>query len=233
VNLGFARAAGVPALLVGDIDRGGVFASFVRTIAVLEAADQAHIAGFLISKFRGDVSLLSPGLVMLEELTGRPALGVLPFATGIGIDAEDAIDWALLRSGGAPLDDDVLRVVVVALPRMSNHTDVDPLAVEPGVVLRFARPAAGLADADLIVLPGTRATVKDLTWVRDQGIDAALRRHVASGRPLLGISVYPKLDNPISDERVGPPPGVGRRVGRGDILWLMVLIFGTTPTRSR
>jgi adenosylcobyric acid synthase len=213
VNLGFARAAGVPALLVGDIDRGGVFASFVGTLAVLEAADQAHIAGFLINKFRGDVSLLSPGLVMLEELTGRPALGVLPFASGIGIDAEDAIDWALLRSGGAPLDDDVLRVVVVALPRMSNHTDVDPLAVEPGVVLQFARHAAELADADLIVLPGTRATVKDLTWVRDQGIDAALRRHVASGRPLLGIcGGYQMLGTVIDDpveSRAGLVEGLG------------------------
>ena len=99
VNMGFARAAGVPAVLVGDIDRGGVFASFVGTLAVLDPADQALIAGFLVNKFRGDVSLLKPGLDRLEQLTGRPTLGVLPFADGIGVDAEDAIDWALLRVG--------------------------------------------------------------------------------------------------------------------------------------
>jgi adenosylcobyric acid synthase len=213
VNMGFARAAGLPALIVGDIDRGGVFASFVGTLAVLDAADQALVAGFLVNKFRGDVSLLKPGLDMLGQITGRPVLGVLPFADGIGIDAEDAIDWALLRSGGPPLGDDVLRVTVVALPRMSNHTDVDALACEPGVVVRFARQAAELADADLVVLPGTRATVSDLAWLRERGIDEAVMRHAARGLPVLGIcGGYQMLGTLIDDDvesGAGQVPGLG------------------------
>ena len=201
VNMGFARATGMPTVLVGDIDRGGVFASFVGTLAVLEPADQALIAGFLVNKFRGEVSLLKPGLDKLESLTGRPTLGVLPFAEAVGVDAEDAIDRALLRSGGPPLGVDVLRVTVVALPRMSNHTDVDALACEPGVVVRFARHAAELADADLIVLPGTRATVTDLAWLRERRIDDAIARHVARGLPVLGIcGGYQMLGGLIDDD---------------------------------
>ncbi len=213
VNLGFARAADVPVLLVGDIDRGGVFASFVGTLAVLEPADQALIAGFVINKFRGELDLLRPGLDMLAGLTGRPTAGVLPFAGDIGVDAEDAIDWALLRSGGPPLGEDVLRVSVVALPRMSNHTDVDALAVEPGVVVRFARQAAELADADLIILPGTTSTVADLTWLRERGIDRAVGRHAAAGKPVLGIcGGYQILGRQVDDDvesRAGSVPGLG------------------------
>ena len=213
VNMGFARAAGVPALLVGDIDRGGVFASLVGTLAVLEPADQALIAGFVINKFRGELALLRTGLAMLEQMTGRPVCGVLPYAEGIGVDAEDAIDWALLRSGGPPLGDDVLRVAVVALPRMSNHTDVDALAVEPGVVVRFARHAAELADADLVVLPGTRATVPDLAWLRERGIDAAIGRHAAAGRPVLGIcggfQMLGTLIDDLVESKAGTVPGLG------------------------
>jgi adenosylcobyric acid synthase len=213
VNMGFARAAAVPTLLVGDIDRGGVFASFVGTLAVLEPADQALVTGFLVNKFRGDVSLLTPGLEMLERLTGRPTLGVLPYADAVGVDAEDAIDWALLRSGGPPLGSDVLRVTVVAFPRMSNHTDVDALACEPGVVVRFARQAAELADADLIILPGTRATVTDLAWLRERGMGEAIARHVARGWPVLGIcGGYQMLGTVIDDgveSGAGQVPGLG------------------------
>jgi adenosylcobyric acid synthase len=213
VNLGFARAAGLPAILVGDIDRGGVFASFVGTLAVLDPADQALVAGFVVNKFRGERALLQPGLDMLEELTGRPVLGVLPFTDGIGVDAEDAIDWALLQSGGPPLGDDVLRVTVVAVPRMSNHTDVDALACEPGVVVRFARQAAELADADLLILPGSRATVRDLAWLRERDIDKAVARHVARGLPVLGIcGGYQMLGTLIDDDvetGSGQVPGLG------------------------
>jgi adenosylcobyric acid synthase len=213
VNMGFARAIGLPTLLVADIDRGGVFASLVGTLAVLEPADQALIAGFVVNKFRGDVNLLTPGLDMLEQLAGRPTLAVLPFLTGLGVDAEDAVDWALLRGGGPPLGADVLRVTVVALPRMSNHTDVDALACEPGVVVRFARHAAELAGADLIVLPGTRATVTDLAWLRERGIDHAIARHVASGMPVLGIcGGYQMLGTVIDDDvesGAGHIPGLG------------------------
>jgi adenosylcobyric acid synthase len=201
VNLGFARAAGVPALLIGDIDLGGVFASFVGTLAVLEPADQALIAGFVVNKFRGDRALLDPGLAVLEGLTGRPTYGVLPFVRDIGLDAEDSVDPALLLSGGPPLGDDVLRAHVVALPRMSNHTDVDALAVEPGVVVRFVSEPAELADADLVVLPGSRSTVADLIWLRDRGLDVALARHAAAGRAVLGIcGGYQMLGTAIDDQ---------------------------------
>jgi adenosylcobyric acid synthase len=201
VNLGFARATGVPTVLVADIDRGGVFAALVGTLAVLEPADQALVAGFIVNKFRGDRTLLKPGLGMLEELTGRPVLGVLPYTTGIAVDAEDAIDWALLQSGGPPRGDDVLRISVVAFPRMSNHTDVDALACEPGVVVRFAQQAAELADADLVILPGSRATVGDLAWLRERQIDEAVVRHAARGLPVLGIcGGYQMLGTLINDE---------------------------------
>jgi adenosylcobyric acid synthase len=129
------------------------------------------------------------------------------------VDAEDAIDWALLRAGGPPLGADVLRVTVVALPRMSNHTDVDALACEPGVVVRFARQAAELADADLVVLPGTRATVTDLAWLRERRIDDAIARHVARGLPVLGIcGGYQMLGTAIDDDvesGAGQVPGLG------------------------
>jgi adenosylcobyric acid synthase len=213
VNMGFARAVGAPALVVGDIDRGGVFASFVGTLAVLEPADQALVAGFVVNKFRGDRALLEPGLRTLREITGRPVAGVLPFVTGIGVDAEDAIDWALMRSGGPPAGEDVLRVCVVALPRMSNHTDVDALAVEPGVVVRFARHAAELADADLIVLPGTRATVSDLRWLTGRGIGEAIARHAAASKPVLGIcGGYQMLGTVVEDP---VESGAGRVAGLG------------------
>jgi adenosylcobyric acid synthase len=213
VNMGFARAAGVPAIVVGDIDRGGVFASLVGTLALLDPADQALIAGFVVNKFRGDRDLLEAGLTRLEQITGRPTFGVLPFIPDIGVDAEDAIDWAMLRSGGPPVGDDILRVSVVALPRMSNHTDVDALAVEPGVVVRFVRHAAEVSDADLVVLPGTRSTVKDLAWLTERGLDLAIGRHAAEGKPVLGIcGGYQMLGTVIDDpaeSKAGRLPGLG------------------------
>jgi adenosylcobyric acid synthase len=213
VNMGFARATGVPVVLVGDIDPGGIFASLVGTLAVLSPADQALIAGFVVNKFRGDRALLEPGLEMLRELTGRPTLGVLPFVGDIGLDAEDSVDRALLLSGGPPIGDDVLRVHVVALPRMSNHTDVDALAVEPGVVVRFITGPAEMAGADLVVLPGTRSTVADLAWLRGRGLDVALERHASAGRPVLGVcGGYQMLGTVIDDpveSGTGPVPGLG------------------------
>ncbi len=213
VNMGFARASGTPALLIGDIDRGGVFASFVGTLAVLDPDDQALIAGFVVNQFRGDRGLLAPGLAMLEQITARPTFGVLPFVRGIGVDAEDSVDRALLLSGGPPQGDDVLRVNVIALPRMSNHTDVDALAVEAGVVVRFVTEPAELADADLVVLPGTRATVADLGWLRARGLDVALARHAGAGRAVLGIcGGYQMLGTLINDpveSKAGEVPGLG------------------------
>jgi adenosylcobyric acid synthase len=187
-NMGLARARNLPVIVVGDIDRGGVFASLYGTLALLEPADQALVSGFVINKFRGDQSLLQPGLTQLTALTGRPVLGVVPYLPQTWIDAEDAV--ATYGSYG-PQDADGsaegLRIAVIRLPRISNFTDVDALALEPGVTVRFVSSPAELADAHLVILPGTKATVADLAWLRARGLDAALVKRAADGRPVLGI----------------------------------------------
>ncbi|MEW2395058.1 cobyric acid synthase [Streptomyces sp. NPDC046862] len=194
VNMGIARNARprLPVLVVGDIDRGGVFASFFGTVALLSREDQECVAGFLVNKFRGDVSLLEPGLDMLRDLTGRRTYGVLPFRHGLGIDEEDGLRVSLRgtvrESNVAPgVGEDVLRVAVCAIPLMSNFTDVDALAAEPGVVVRFVDRPEELADADLVVIPGTRGTVRALEWLGERRLADALVRRAAEGRPVLGI----------------------------------------------
>lgn len=213
-NMGLARAAGLPVLVVGDIDRGGVFASMFGTLALLDAADQAQVAGFVVNKFRGDPALLAPGLDMLRELTGRPVYGVLPWLPGLWLDVEDSLDLESDRGESAPpLGADVLRVSVVRLPRMSNATDLDALAAEPGVLVRFATRPEECADADLVVLPGTRATVEDLAWLRARGLDDVLLARAAAGRPLLGIcGGYQMLGRAIDDT---VESGAGRVDGLG------------------
>ncbi|MDP9432777.1 MAG: cobyric acid synthase [Actinomycetota bacterium] len=213
-NMGLARAAGLPVLVVGDIDRGGVFAALYGTVALLEPADQALIAGFVINKFRGDPALLAPGLRMLTSLTGRPVTGVLPHVPGLWLDGEDSLDLEGQREVAPPMaGEEALRVAVIRLPRLSNVTDVDALSCEPGVLVRLVTRPEQLADADLVVLPGTRATVEDLGWLRRQGLDAALARHAAAGRPVLGIcGGYQMLGRTIDDpveSGAGPVTGLG------------------------
>ncbi|HWE87877.1 MAG TPA: cobyric acid synthase, partial [Pseudonocardiaceae bacterium] len=160
-NMGLARAAGLPVLVVGDIDRGGVFAHLFGTLALLDAADQALVSGFVLNKFRGDERLLEPGLRRLAELTGRPTLGVLPWRDDLWLDAEDSLSYPLdgiVGRSRPPLGTESLRVAVVRLPRISNATDVEALACEPGVSVRLVTEPARLADADLVVLPGSKAT---------------------------------------------------------------------------
>jgi adenosylcobyric acid synthase len=218
VNMGLARAAKLPVVIVGDIDRGGVFASFFGTTALLAKEDQELVAGYLVNKFRGDASLLEPGLEMLRDLTGRPALGVLPYAHGLGIDEEDGLRVSLRGTvrGAAtkpPHGADVIRVAVVALPLMSNFTDVDALAAEPGVLIRFTDRPEELADADLAVLPGTRGTVRALAWLHERGLADAVRRRAAAGRPVLGLcGGFQLLGERVEDEvesRAGVVPGLG------------------------
>ena len=216
-----ARAAGLPVVVVGDIDRGGVFAAMYGTLALLAPEDQALICGFVINKFRGAPELLDSGLAMLRRLTGRPVYGVLPWQEGLWLDAEDSLSLASRDVEPSPFGShDFLRVAVVRLPRISNFTDVDALSAEPGVLVRFATSPADLADADLVVLPGSRATVADLGWLRERGLAGAITSRARSGRPVLGIcGGYQMLADSIDDP-------VESRLGRLDGLGLLPVRMG-------
>ncbi len=215
-NMGLARAADLPAVVVGDIDRGGLLAHFFGTVAVLEPADQALVAGFLVNKFRGDPALLAPGLDQLQAMTGRPGYGIIPFADDIWMDTEDSVSMLANGVVGVPQPPrgaDGLRIAVIRLPRISNSTDIEALACEPGVVVRWVTRAADLADADAVVIPGSKATVADLAWLRDRGLDAAIAGHAASGRAVLGICggfqmLCRSIDDPVES-------GIGRVAGLG------------------
>jgi len=225
VNMGLARHAGLPAVVVGDIDRGGVFAAMYGTVALLEPADQALIAGFIVNKFRGDPALLSPGLDALEKLTGRRVYGVLPWDPRLWLDSEDALDLEGRRSRGAA----AYRVAVVRLPRISNFTDVDALGLEPDLDVVFASGPRDLGDADLIVLPGTRSTISDLAWLRARGLDHVITAHARRGRPLLGIcGGLQMLGTVIAD-----PHGVEADAGAVvDGLGLLDVRTGFTPDKT-
>ncbi|MGQ0482159.1 MAG: cobyric acid synthase [Pseudonocardia sp.] len=189
-NMGLARAAGLPVLVVGDIDRGGVLAHLFGTLALLPAADQALVAGFVVNKFRGDPRLLAPGLGQLRALTGRDTLGVLPYEGRLWLDAEDSLSSVadgVVGRPPPPLGRRWLRVAVPRLPRISNATDVDALASEPGVALRYVTEPSRLVDVDLVVLPGTKSTVADLHWLRDSGLADAVVAHARAGGTVLGI----------------------------------------------
>ena len=204
-NMGLARAAGLPVVLVGDIDRGGLFASLYGTLALLSPRDRELVRGFVVNKFRGDAAILAPGLAELSRRTGRPFLGTLPFAPGIGLDGEDSL--ALREAGEGAPGGDVLRVAVVRLGRMSNFTDLDPLLFEPGVAVRFTRSAAEVLDADLAVVPGTKATVEDLGGLRAAGLDRALAARARRGLPTLGLcGGYQMLGRRILDGVEGEVP---------------------------
>lgn len=183
VNMGLARRAALPTVVVGDIDRGGVLAAFLGTVALLSPEDQALLAGFVANKFRGDPGLLAPGLRDLERVTGRRVFGTLPWHPDVWLDSEDALGLAGRRSVATG----ARRVVVVRLPRISNFTDVDALGLEPGLDVVFGSNPREFGDADLVVLPGTRATIADLAWLRSRGLDRAIIAHVHAGKPLLGV----------------------------------------------
>jgi adenosylcobyric acid synthase len=215
-NMGLACAAELPVLIVGDIDRGGVLAHLFGTLALLAPADQALVAGFVINKFRGDPGLLAPGLEQLRALTGRRSYGVLPFDDGLWLDAEDSLahtaDGAVGRCA-PPHGSQWLRVAVVRLPRISNGTDVDALACEPGVAVGYVTEPSRLADADLVVLPGSKSTIADLSWLRRTGLADAVVAHAAAGRPVFGIcGGYQMLGRVIVDDvesGIGMVPGLG------------------------
>jgi len=182
-NMGFAEAVGCPVVLIADIDRGGVFAHFVGTLACLSPSERARIRGFVINRFRGDIGLLLPGIEWLERETGKPVFGVLPYLHGLHLDAEDAI----AQQQSAPVTDRRLRVIVPVFPRISNHTDFDALRAHPQVDLRFVGPGMAIPDADLVILPGSKSVQADLAWLRREGWEARIRRHLRYGGKLIGI----------------------------------------------
>jgi adenosylcobyric acid synthase len=206
VNLGLARHGRIPSLLVGDIDRGGVFAAMHGTLALLDEADQALVCGLVVNRFRGDVGLLRPGLTTIEGLTGRPVLGVVPWLPGLWLDSEDTLSVPEPpRAGRTPR----LRVAVVRLPRISNVTDVDALGLEPDLEVGYVDHPQRVRDADVVVLPGTRATITDLAWLRTTGLAEAVTAHARRGGPVLGIcGGFQMLGRSVTD-----PAGVEGRAG--------------------
>ena len=181
-NMGFAEAVDCPVLLIADINRGGVFAHLVGTLELLSPSEQARVKGFIINRFRGDIALLQPGLDWLEARTGKPVVGVLPYVMDLHLEAEDGLDQRQTDKV-----EQVLNVVVPVLPRISNHTDFDPLRLHPQVNLQFVGPGQPIPAADLIILPGSKSVRSDLAFLRSHGWDIAIARHLRYGGKVLGI----------------------------------------------
>ncbi|MBA2780033.1 cobyric acid synthase [Billgrantia kenyensis] len=209
-NMGFAEMVDCPVVLVGDIDRGGVFAQLVGTLALLSESERSRTRGFIVNRFRGDIALLEPGLDWLTERTNKPVFGTLPYLQGLLLDAEDSIGRSGRVEPGA-----TLKVVVPALPRISNHNDFDPLRLHPQVELTFVGPGREIPAADLIILPGSKSTRSDLDWLRAQGWEEAIRRHLRYGGRLLGIcGGFQMLGRVVHDSEglegpAGSTPGLG------------------------
>jgi adenosylcobyric acid synthase len=182
-NMGFAEAVDCPVVLIADIDRGGVFAHLVGTLALLSPSEQSRVSGFVINRFRGDISLLQSGLDWLERYTGKPVFGVLPYLHGLQLDAEDGIG----REPPAARAAEALQVVIPVLPRISNHTDFDPLRQHPQVNLRYVEGSECPPAADLMILPGSKNVRADLDWLRAHGWTEHLQRHLRYGGRLLGV----------------------------------------------
>ena len=179
-NMGFAERADCPVILIADIDKGGVFAHLVGTLALLSASEQARVQGFVINRFRGDIALLQGGLDWLEAYTGKPVLGVLPYLHGLHLDAEDAVPENVVNAGK-------FRVIAPLLPHISNHTDFEPLRLHPQVDFRYVRQLESIPAADLILLPGSKNVGFDLAWLRSQGWEAAIQQHLRYGGKVIGI----------------------------------------------
>ena len=209
-NMGFAEAVDCPVILCADIDRGGVFAHIVGTLACLSESERKRIIGFVINRFRGDIKLLEPGLDWLEAQTGKPVLAVIPYLHGLYLDAEDAVQPAQDQRG-------TFRVIVPSLPRMSNHTDFDALRAHPEVDLRFVRKGEAIPPADLIILPGSKNTRGDLAALKEGGWPQAIDRHLRYGGKVIGICGGFQM----LGERVDDPHGVEGHAGGDDALGLL------------
>ena len=195
-NMGFAEKADCPVIIIADIDKGGVFAHLVGTLDLLSETEQQRVIGFVINKFRGDIALLEPGLDWLEERTGKSVIGVIPYLPGLHLDAEDAIAAEQILDAEMPQ----LRVVVPVFTRISNHTDFDALRLHPQVDLQYVGPDGDKPHADLIILPGSKNVRRDLQWLRDNGWDDAINRHLRYGGKVIGIcGGYQMLGTQVSD----------------------------------
>lgn len=194
-NMGFAEEADVPVIIIADIDKGGVFAHLYGTLALLSETEQARVKGFVINRFRGDIELLKPGLDWLEKKTGKPVLGVLPYLHGFNLEAEDAI-----VSQPETAQHHKMKVVVPVLPRISNHTDFDPLRLHPEIDFQYIGKGGSLAGADLIILPGSKSVRADLAFLKEQGWEQEIKRHLRFGGKVIGIcGGYQMLGQSIDD----------------------------------
>ncbi len=225
-NMHVARLADAPVLLAADIDRGGVFAALVGTLALLEPDERARVRGFIINKFRGDLRLLEPGLGMLHERTGVPVLGVVPMIPRLRIAAEDsvALDERAERAPAAP---HAIEIAVIRLPRIANFDDFDPLDDAPDVALRFVDDVAALATADLVVVPGSKSTVADLGWLTAHGFVAALCARAGRGAPILGICGGCQMLGTVIDD----PEHVESPITRTEGLGLLPVRTRFAPTK--
>lgn len=231
VNMRMAEAADAACLLVGDIDRGGVFASLLGTMALLDGRERRRVRGFAVNKFRGDPELLAPGIRMFERRLRRPCLGVIPYLPSLGLDEEDSValearstargTWheaphaARSAEHEAPGGDVApLCVRVISLPHLANFTDFDPLAAEPSIEMAYIQRPEDIAEADVVILPGTKQTLDDLAWLRREGLAQAIERHARAGRPIVGICgglqmLGAEVRDPLGVEGGGRAKGLG------------------------
>ncbi len=225
VNMGMARMAKAPVLLVGDIDRGGVFAQLLGTVDLLEEDEKAMVKGLIINKFRGDKTILDPGVKMLEERSHIPVVGVAPYLQ-IEVEDEDSLTERFDRNQEVG----VIDIAVIRVPRISNFTDFNPFESMPGVSLRYVQYVSDLKDPDMIILPGTKNTMEDLLWMRQSGMEAAILKEAAKGKIIFGVcGGYQMLGDTLSD-----PDGVeagGEIKGMG--LLPMDTVFADGKTRTR
>ena len=211
VNMGMAELVDAPVLLVGDIDRGGVFAQLYGTVALLEKEEKARVKGTIVNKFRGDKAILDPGLKMLEDLCGVPVVGVVPYVR-VDIDEEDSLSERFSRQEGQKL----LDIAVIRMPRISNFTDFSPFERYQNVSVRYVSSVSQLQKPDLILLPGTKSTISDLQWLRQCGLEAAILKEAAAGTPVFGIcGGYQMLGKSIKDPKQVEAAGTTEIAGLG------------------
>lgn len=209
-NMGFAETVDCPVIIIADIDRGGVFAHIVGTLELLSDTERDRVIGFVINRFRGDIELLNPGLDWLREYTGKPVLGTLPYLQEFFLEAEDAIDTRQQLSS-----EQALTVAVLVLSRISNHTDFDALRLHPGVDLVYVGPGQEIPPCELIIIPGSKSVRRDLQWLRDQGWDTAITKHLRYAGKVMGIcGGFQMLGNHI-DDPLGIEGSPGSSLGLG------------------